>query len=201
MVDIVVATGNEHKLHEIRKICGDGPVRFRSMRDVWNSTPAIPETGVTFEENAVMKARWVQDRLGGWVLADDSGLEVTALAGRPGVYSARYAGEGAADGDNRRLLLHELREIPAGRRQARFRCVLALIGPEGRRYIAEGACEGTVGFAERGEGGFGYDSLFTPLGYNQTFAELAPEVKNSISHRANALQQLGMTLDELFRTE
>jgi XTP/dITP diphosphohydrolase len=195
MLEIVVATGNEHKIREIRQMCADMSVRFQSLRDVWGKAPDIAETGASFAENALIKARWVHDQLGGWALADDSGLEVDALGGAPGVRSARYAGEPADDAANRQLLLQSLRA--ESRRQARFRCEMALLDPSGRHYSASGECEGRIDFRERGDKGFGYDSIFLPSGYENSFAELDPAVKNKISHRAKALATLRKVLYEL----
>jgi XTP/dITP diphosphohydrolase len=148
------------------------------------------ENGATYSENAIAKARFYAAETGLIALADDSGLEVAALAGAPGVYSARYAGENASDADRRQLLLSELSTISNGDRRARFVSVVAIAAPAGAVLnVAEGICEGTITFAPRGEGGFGYDPLFIPDGYTQTFAELPEDLKNRISHRALALAQ------------
>jgi XTP/dITP diphosphohydrolase len=145
------------------------------------------EDGDTFEANAVKKAVEIARATGCWALADDSGLEVDALGGAPGVYSARYAGEPCSNEANNEKLLREL----AGRenRAARFRCVIALSDPEGNARTVDGDCRGSIAHRERGTGGFGYDPLFVPDGYNETYAELSPEVKHSISHRGRALRK------------
>ena len=149
-------------------------------------TPA--EDGKTFTDNAIAKARFYATATGLWALADDSGLEVDALAGAPGVYSARYAGENASDADRRALLLSELAQVSEKDRRARFVSVVAIASADGKVLnVSEGICEGTLTFAPRGEGGFGYDPLFVPDGFSQTFAELPESVKNRISHRARAL--------------
>jgi len=187
--NIIIATGNTGKVREIQEIFAAFPIRFSSLKDHWRPTPSIPETGATFEENARIKAQWVYSRKGMWTLADDSGLEVDALGGEPGVFSARYAGEGAGDAANNRKLLDKLASVARNGRKARFRCVVALVGPGGE-YLAEGICEGRIGFELKGDGGFGYDPLFIPDGFDRTFAELDAARKHAISHRGRALQSL-----------
>jgi len=191
---ILIATRNAHKTREIREILGE---RF-SVFDL-SAHPRIPEaieSGSTFEENAALKALNASGYFDGLVLADDSGLEVDALGGAPGVRSARYAGEGADDEANRALLLKELLRIGTrGRhRSARFRCVLALA--RGARILKtfDGVVEGVIANRPKGAGGFGYDSLFIPDGHCRTFGELPPEVKNRESHRARALAKAGAWL-------
>ncbi len=159
----------------------------------WAALPAElgdpAETGDTFVANAVQKARFAFDATGLWSLADDSGLEVDALGGRPGVHSKRFSPEGRDDTNNA-LLLHTLAAVPASERRARFRCVIALVGPAGA-FTASGACEGAIGFAPRGEAGFGYDPLFLPAATpGRTMAELTPSEKDRISHRGSALARL-----------
>jgi XTP/dITP diphosphohydrolase len=158
-----------------------------------SSVPAlgeVEETGTTFEENAALKALAASAHFDGWVLADDSGLEVDALGGAPGVYSARFSGEGATDVTNRALLLEKLATVPADQRSARFRCVIALA--RGGEVLAHfsGAVEGVIIQSEQGAGGFGYDPLFVPEGFGETFAELGAETKNRLSHRGRALAGL-----------
>jgi XTP/dITP diphosphohydrolase len=182
---LLIATKNAHKTSEFRDLLGAG---FQ-VRDL-NQHPEVPspeETGATFAENAEIKALAASRLFPGLVLADDSGLEVEALGGAPGVRSARYAGENATDAENRAKLLREL--SGQAQRQALFQCVLALA--EGGQIVRtfSGAVEGTLLEAEQGEGGFGYDSLFVPAGYHETFAQLPAEVKNRESHRARAMQQ------------
>ena len=185
---VLVSTRNAHKLVEIRQILGPS----FELLDL-SSVPAlgeVEETGTTFEENAALKALAASAHFDGWVLADDSGLEVDALGGAPGVRSARFSGEGATDVTNRALLLEKLATVPADQRSARFRCVIALA--RGGEVLAHfsGAVEGVIIQSEKGEGGFGYDPLFVPEGFGETFAELGAETKNRLSHRGRALAGL-----------
>jgi XTP/dITP diphosphohydrolase len=185
---VLVSTRNAHKLVEIRQILGPS----FELLDL-SSVPAlgeVEETGTTFEENAALKALAASAHFGGWVLADDSGLEVDALGGAPGVRSARFSGEGATDITNRALLLEKLSTVPEEQRSARFRCVIALA--RGGEVLAHfsGAVEGVIIQSEKGEGGFGYDPLFVPEGFGETFAELGAETKNRLSHRGRALAAL-----------
>ncbi|MBP9032233.1 MAG: non-canonical purine NTP diphosphatase [Dysgonomonadaceae bacterium] len=185
MKKIVFATNNKHKLDEIRKI-SEGKLEILSLNDI-NCQTDIPETGTTLEENALIKARFVKDNFGYDCFADDTGLEVKALDGAPGVYSARYAGEDCRAEDNIRKLLTNLEGISD--RRAAFRTVIALlIGDE--QYFFEGAIHGKIIDEKRGESGFGYDPVFVPDGYEQTFAELGEDIKNNISHRAIATTKL-----------
>ena len=184
---LVLATRNPGKISEIK-------VLLHGVRVVpaasFAGCPEPEETGRTFEENALIKARAVSRYTGRTALADDSGLEVDALDGAPGVHSARYAGTDATDQDNIRRLLDALDGISDAGRTARFRCVVAVVVPDGRTWTAEGACEGRILQAPRGDAGFGYDPLFVPAGYESTFAELDAGVKNRISHRALALRRI-----------
>ncbi|MEN9468843.1 MAG: hypothetical protein RL630_576 [Verrucomicrobiota bacterium] len=185
---VLVSTRNAHKLVEIRQILGPS----FELLDL-SYVPAlgeVEETGTTFEENAALKALAASAHFGGWVLADDSGLEVDALGGAPGVRSARFSGEGATDVTNRALLLEKLAAVPAHERSARFRCVIALA--RGGEVLAHfsGSVEGAIIAREQGEGGFGYDPLFVPEGFRETFAELGAETKNRLSHRGRALAGL-----------
>lgn len=185
MKKIVFATNNKHKLDEICKI-SEGKLEILSLNDI-NCQTDIPETGTTLEENALIKARFVKDNFGYDCFADDTGLEVKALDGAPGVYSARYAGEDCRAEDNIRKLLTNLEGISD--RRAAFRTVIALlIGDE--QYFFEGAIHGKIIDEKRGESGFGYDPVFVPDGYEQTFAELGEDTKNNISHRAIATTKL-----------
>lgn len=185
MKKIIFATNNKHKLDEIRKI-SEGKLEILSLNDI-NCRTDIPETGTTLEENALIKARFVKDNFGYDCFADDTGLEVKALDGAPGVYSARYAGEDCRAEDNIRKLLTNLEGISD--RRAAFRTVIALlIGDE--QYFFEGAIHGKIIDEKRGESGFGYDPVFVPDGYEQTFAELGEDIKNNISHRAIATTKL-----------
>jgi len=187
---LLVATHNSHKTAEIRQIVGQS---FEEVLDL-NDYPDIPEAiedGTTFEENSAIKAFGASSDLKEdlYILADDSGLEVDALEGAPGVYSARYAGENATDEDNRVKLLAELSQAGAkGKaRSARFRCVLTLVKGGEKLAVFGGSCEGIIANEDKGEGGFGYDSLFIPEGFCETFGQLPAETKNGLSHRANAL--------------
>lgn len=185
---VLVSTRNAHKLVEIRQILGPS----FELLDL-SSVPAlgeVEETGTTFEENAALKALAASAHFGGWVLADDSGLEVDALGGAPGVRSARFSGEGATDVTNRALLLEKLATVPAGQRSARFRCVIALARRGEVLAHFSGAVEGAIIQSEKGDGGFGYDPLFVPEGFGETFAELGAETKNRLSHRGRALAAL-----------
>lgn len=174
---LAVATHNAHKIAEISAILSGWEIEGRSS--------SAEETAPDFAGNALIKARSIWKKGGDWVLADDSGLEVFALGGAPGVRSARYAGEDGNSAKNNALLLENLKGVED--RRARFVCSIALISPEGTECSVEGHCNGTIGCELSGNGGFGYDPLFTPEGYGKTFADLPPEVKNSISHRARAL--------------
>ncbi|NLW45439.1 MAG: XTP/dITP diphosphatase [Syntrophomonadaceae bacterium] len=185
---LVIASNNEKKKRELLQIIGDLDLEIATLKE-FPQAPVVEEDGLTFQENAVKKAREIAEFTGCLTLADDSGLEVDALGGLPGVHSARFAGEPSDDERNNRKLLEMLEGVPAQERTARFRCVIAIAFPDGRVETAEGTCEGRIGFEPRGQGGFGYDPLFIPDGYDLTFAELNPEVKNSISHRGKALQK------------
>ena len=186
-MQLVVATRNPHKLREIRELLAAPGLALTDLAGCAPAPPEVEEDGSTFEANAVKKAVTVAAWTGAWALADDSGLEVDALRGAPGVRSARYAGEPVDCARNNRKLLEALRD--ADRRTARFRCVIALAAPDGTVRTVEGACEGTIARAPRGAEGFGYDPLFVPLGGEQTFAELDAGAKNRISHRAVALRR------------
>jgi XTP/dITP diphosphohydrolase len=155
----------------------------------------IDEDGETFEENSLKKAREIMKLCGKITIADDSGVVVDMLGGKPGVHSARYAGDECDDKKNRDKLLYELIGVPLEKRTARFVSVISMVYPDGRELTARGESEGHIIFFERGENGFGYDSLFVPLGYEKTFAELPPAEKNKISHRAKALKLLKDKLD------
>lgn len=187
---IVFATNNSHKLDEIRQILGES-IEVLSLADI-NCHEDIPETAPTIEGNAMMKARYVYDKYGTPCFADDTGLEVEALDGAPGVYSARYAGgEGHDSEANMRKLLHELEGKE--NRRAQFRTVIALMEQKDGKPVAhtfEGKIEGHISNEKRGTSGFGYDPIFVPEGYEQSFAELGNEIKNKISHRARAVARL-----------
>lgn len=184
---LVIGTNNLGKFDEIKTILEDLPVRLHSLKDFGNPLIA-EERGNTYTENAIAKAQQYGAATGLWTLADDSGLEVEALGGAPGIFSARYAGEGASDHDRRVLLLSELSQVPGDTRSARFVCVVAMVDQNQNLInISEGTCDGRITEMPRGSAGFGYDPIFVPDGYNETFAELAASIKNQISHRARAL--------------
>lgn len=196
MPALLVATKNAHKTAEIRAMLG--PAWEITDLNAHPEVPAPEETGATFAENAAIKAVAASRVFPGLVLSDDSGLEVDALGGAPGILSARYAGPGATDADNRARLLRELAAVraPGQPCAARFRCVMALA--EDGRVLATfaGAVEGAIIEEERGDGGFGYDALFVPEGHRETFAQLSGEVKNGLSHRARALSAAISSLRE-----
>ena len=186
--DIVISTGNAHKLEEIGAILRDLDYNIYSLKDVNLGNLDIEENGKTFEHNALIKARTVAKLTNKITIADDSGLEVDAIGKKPGIYSARYAGENATDEENREKLLKALKNTPISHRSARFVCCIAVVFPDGKEFVVRGTCEGTIAFEEKGKNGFGYDSLFLVDNYNKTFAELPAAVKNGISHRAKALE-------------
>ncbi len=187
MRSLLLGTRNPGKIYEIKLILGDLPLEFSSLNDFPDVAVAV-EDADTYAGNAIKKARFYARETGVPALADDSGLEVEALGGAPGVISARYAGEHANDADRRELLLSELAKTGSDNRRARFVCAIAIATVAGEVLnLAEGICEGTITFEPRGNSGFGYDPLFIPDGYNETFAELSDDVKNQISHRARAL--------------
>lgn len=185
----VLASTNRGKAKEIGEMLKDIGVEIVTL-DEYPSIKLPPETGKTFIENALLKARHVAENTGMTALADDSGLEVDYLGGRPGVRSARYAGEEATDEENFKKLLAELEGVPREKRGARFRCALALVSPDGREEVSEGVFEGFITEEPRGKNGFGYDPVFLVPGKGMTAAELSPEQKNSLSHRAKALAEL-----------
>lgn len=189
MKRLVVASHNLHKIREIKDLLAPLNYEVVGLPDVGDFPPII-EDGDTFQENARKKAVEIARCIGEPVLADDSGLEVYALEGAPGVLSARYAGEPSDDRRNNALLLEKLKDIPDEERGAQFRCVIALAFSDGSVEFAEGVCQGTIAHAPKGDGGFGYDPLFLVPQYGMTFAELAPEVKNRISHRFLAVQRM-----------
>jgi XTP/dITP diphosphohydrolase len=197
VIELVVATRNRHKTHEIQQILGP---EFK-VRDLGAhpDISEIRESGTSFEENAKLKALAASTQLPALVIADDSGLEVDALGGAPGIYSARYAGANATDTDKIDKLLRELERVRAtdDRRRARFRCVVALARNANLLETFEGIVEGTIANEVRGDYGFGYDPIFIPEGFEQTFGELPKDVKNTISHRAKAIRALAERLRQL----
>ncbi len=182
---LVIATHNQGKKVEYASLLRGLGLELSTLAELGVQT-VIEEDGSTFAENALIKARTYAALTGLPTLADDSGLEVDALGGAPGILTSRYAGEGATDADRYRLLLHNLEGVPDGRRTARFRCAIALAWPDGRTEITEGTCEGSLTREPRGEHGFGYDPVFYVPEFGCTMAELPEETKNRISHRARA---------------
>jgi len=196
---LIIATRNPDKLREIRAVLSDLKLEFLSLID-FPDLPEIEEDGQTIEENAIKKATEIHNHTGLPCLADDTGLEVDSLGGAPGVYSSRYAGETATYADNCRKLLEEMEGIPYPQRTAHFRCVMALV-TKNKVITTEGVCEGYILTQMRGQNGFGYDPLFWVEPYGKTFAEMEPELKNRISHRAIALNKMKPHLLNLFSTE
>ncbi|HJV33587.1 XTP/dITP diphosphatase [Geomonas sp.] len=194
MKELIVATGNKGKLKEFRELLKGVVGTVLSPADLPGGLPEVEEDGATFEANAIKKALSAAVFTGKPVLADDSGLSVDYLDGRPGVYSARFAGEGASDADNNALLLRELEGVPTEKRTGAFHCVIALCQPDGSCQTFDGSLPGVILEAPRGEGGFGYDPLFLVPEYGQTFSELPMEIKNAISHRGRAMQMLKAAL-------
>ena len=190
---LVFATNNKHKVDEVRKITSHHPVEIVSLAEI-NCFDDIPETADTLEGNALQKAHYIQEKFGLNCFADDTGLEVEALNNAPGVYSARYAGPGHDSEANMKKLLHEMEGKE--NRKARFRTVIALVW-NGKTYTFDGIVNGTITTTKRGENGFGYDPIFIPEGYEQTFAELGNDIKNQISHRAKAVEKLDEFLTQL----
>ncbi|WP_353654910.1 ribonuclease PH [Clostridium sp. CCUG 7971] len=186
--EVVIATNNAHKLEEIGSILEDFDYTIYSLKDVDLGGIEIVEDGKTFEHNALIKARTIAKLTNKISISDDSGLEVDAIGKKPGVYSARYAGENATDEENREKLIKALNNVPMSKRTARFVSAIAVVFPDGKEFVVRGTCEGSIGFEEKGKNGFGYDSLFIVDGYNRTFGEIPATIKNSISHRANALK-------------
>lgn len=195
MLELIIASQNEGKIREIVDILDLHDVKVYTYKD-FPEWPEVEETGSTFYENALIKARALVEAFGKPAVADDSGLEVDALGGRPGVYSARYADEdGNADKNNAKLL-RELHDVPESQRTARFRCIAVLMTPDGWTTSADGTLEGRIGFELRGARGFGYDPLFIPDGETRTVAEMPLDEKNKISHRAKAFEKLKERMPE-----
>ena len=188
--DVVIATGNMHKLEEIGEILKDFDYNIYSLKDVNLGGIEIVEDGRTFEHNALIKARTIAKLTGKICIADDSGLVVDAIGGKPGIYSARYAGENATDEDNRKKLFEALKDIPMEERAARFVSAIGVVLPDGKEFTVRGTVEGKIALEEKGENGFGYDNMFIPDGFDKTFGEIPSDIKNGMSHRANALKKM-----------
>ncbi|MGZ3605808.1 MAG: XTP/dITP diphosphatase [Thermodesulfobacteriota bacterium] len=197
---MIVATRNRGKTREIREALKGLGVRIRSLSD-FSNVPEIEENGKTFVDNALKKARYYTKYFGKVTLADDSGLEVDILKGLPGIYSARYAGEKASSQENNEKLLREMEGVPISKRGARFKCVIAVVSPDGREILAEGVCKGRIGFGEKGRKGFGYDPLFVLPNYGKTMAQLSLKEKNKISHRGKALRKIRKMIQSFLDSE
>jgi len=190
---LLLASRNRGKLRELQELLAAVSIEIRTLED-FAEFPETVEDGLTFMENAAKKALAAACGTGITAIADDSGLEVDALGGRPGIHSARFAGEPADDGRNNRKLLELLRGVPVEKRTARFVCAIAIATPEGKTYFAEGACEGVILSEPRGSGGFGYDPLFYLPHLKKTFAEMTIEEKNPLSHRGKALREAAVII-------
>ncbi|MBD3271885.1 MAG: XTP/dITP diphosphatase [Elusimicrobia bacterium] len=193
---LILSTRNENKVKEIKALLTGFPITVKSLQD-YPDAPNVEETGKTFEENAVLKAKAIAQYTGKWTFADDSGLEVQALNGQPGVRSARYAGNGCTYDDNNKKLLHALEGVPSILRKARFVCVMALSSPEGKVWSVEGVCDGFISKQPKGDNGFGYDPVFYYPSEGKTFAEMPFDKKNELSHRSKALKNFLKLLQSL----
>lgn len=187
---IAVASKNAHKLREIARICADWPVSWKTVETTHEPWPDVAEPHETYLDNARAKAREIARSFGVPALADDSGIEVDALGGEPGVRSARFAGDEATEEENLDKLLEAVTDVSEAERTARYRCVAVASWPDGREMSAEGVCEGRLLLDRRGRRGFGYDPVFVPNGYDRTMAELEDDEKDTISHRGIALRAL-----------
>lgn len=198
MTKLILATRNNHKVRELKSFLSDIDIEVLSLNDISDNI-VLKEENNTFEENALQKAHIVYDHTKMLSLADDSGLEVFYLNGRPGVFSARYAGDDATDEINNQKLLAEMRGVPSRRRGAQFRSILVLVG-KGIEETTEGICAGVLGESPRGTNGFGYDPIFIPDGFTKTYAELTAEEKNRISHRARSFAKMKEVLKSKLQT-
>ena len=196
---VVLATRNAHKIRELARILAPYGVALSSLDD-WPDVPDVAETGATFAENALLKARAVCAATGLVAVADDSGLTVDALNGMPGVLSARWAGRHGDDAANLSLVLAQIADVPDSRRGAAFVCAAAAVAPSGVSKVVEGRVDGVLLRSPRGSGGFGYDPIFVPAGSAQTTAEMAPEEKDALSHRGKAFRGLAAQLTQLLDT-
>ncbi|MCA1063604.1 XTP/dITP diphosphatase [Rossellomorea sp. AcN35-11] len=192
---VIIATKNRGKAKEFQHMFAPYGYEVKTLLDMPHIED-VEETGRTFEENAILKAETVAQELGELVIADDSGLAIDALEGRPGVYSARYAGEEKSDEANMEKVLGELQDVEESKRSARFQCVLAIAGPGMETKTVSGTCEGMILQEKRGTNGFGYDPIFFIPALNKSMAELTPDEKSQISHRGNALKKLGNIISD-----
>lgn len=196
-MEVYFASGNAHKFDEFKELVNKHKIAVRLKgASAAGGMPEVDESGTTFAENARLKARALVEKIppGAWALADDSGLEVDALDGAPGVHSARYAGPGGNAAANNIKLVQALKGVDMPRRTARFICVLCLLRADGEEHFFKGSCEGHIMTVPSGRRGFGYDPLFRPLGYSRTFADLGSAIKNNLSHRARAVAEWGAYL-------
>jgi len=196
--EIILGTRNHGKIAEFRSLFRGMPTKLFSFYD-FPEMPAVVENGKTFQENAEKKAKTIAKKAGRLAVSDDSGLEVDFLQGKPGVFSARFSGEKATDRENTRRVLKLLESAPWEQRGARFVCVICIADPKGKTSFATGECKGRISFEMRGTHGFGYDPIFVPEGYTRTMAELGPEIKNQISHRAVAIGRFQALLKDFIR--
>ena len=188
--ELLIATNNAGKVRELASLLAGVPMKLKNLAGL-DGICEIEETGSTFRENAEIKAAGYAMQSGVWSLADDSGLEVAALSGAPGVYSNRYAGEGASDAAKMRKILDQLAAVPDAARDARFVCAMSIADDTGKIvFTAEGSCPGTLANQPRGTNGFGYDPIFVPDGFDRTFGELSGDIKQQISHRARAIKEI-----------
>ena len=194
-MEVIVATRNAGKVREIRGTLIGLGIKVRSVGD-FTDVPSIEEDGKSFAENALKKARFYAKYFGETTIADDSGLEVDALRGAPGIYSARYAREGASDRENNQKLLRAMEGVPLSRRGATFQCSIAIVSPGGKERVVEGSCRGRIGFKEVGRKGFGYDPVFLLPRRGRVMAQLSVDEKNGISHRGKALRKLRKVISE-----
>ncbi len=197
-LQLLVATKNNEKVAELKNLLSNFPVRLRSLREFVDAGD-VKETGENFKENAALKAQGYALHTGLWSLADDSGLEVEALRGAPGIFSARYGGKSATDQVKIKKLLRELNKKQNDERFARFVCAMAISDEKGEiKFVAEGICNGRISLEPRGNNGFGYDPIFIPAGFNKTFGELSSEIKQQISHRAQASRKIIQYLRDFY---
>lgn len=193
----VIASNNQKKIEELDRILSPLEIYAKTAQQLGKELPEVEETGSTFEENAELKAKAACESTGFPAIADDSGLVVDALDGRPGIMSARYAGEGATDEEKINKLLSEMMASGSSDRSAHFECVICCYFPSGEKLFAHGRCDGTIGYAPRGKNGFGYDPIFFVEG-NKTFAELSDNQKDVMSHRGKALKELSAILKKKY---
>ncbi len=198
---LVLSTDNKHKISEIKDILKDLDIEVLSKGDIGLEDLNVVEDGKTLKENSIKKAKALKEKTKHMVMADDSGLFVHALNGEPGIYSSRYAGEDSNDQKNNEKLLLEMKNLPIEDREASFFTIIAIITEDGETLTLEGECKGSIAFEARGDNDFGYDPLFIPKGYKETFAQLDKEVKNKISHRALALEKTKEKLRKLLEDD